>query len=339
MKPIRIGLLGCGVVGTGVVRVLQQNRERIEAVFGRPVEIEKIAVADLTRPRMSFVPVAKLCDDWKRVCTDDNIDVIIEVMGGQTAAKDAVSVALQHGKHVVTANKELLSTQGGALYELARSRNVRLECEASVLGGIPALHTLETYFRVNQIRKLRGIVNGTSNYILTKMHADGTEFAEALAEAQELGYAEPDATMDIEGLDASFKLQILAKYVSKTVTIAEFKAQPSGISQVTQQDIQQALAQGKRIKHVVSAEFAADGCITSMHVGPQLLSSDDVLYHVNGVQNALELSGDIVGDILLSGPGAGALPTASAIVEDLAKVYPTHLRCLGNSSVMSVGSR
>jgi homoserine dehydrogenase len=179
VKPIRIGLLGCGVVGTGVVKVLQNHRERVEASFGRPVEIEKIAVADLTRPRMPYIPADKLCNDWKAVCTDDDIDVVIEVMGGQTAAKEAISVALQHGKHVVTANKELLASQGAVLYELAESRHVRLECEASVLGGIPALHTLETYFRINQIRRLRGIVNGTSNYILSRMHSEEIEFAQA----------------------------------------------------------------------------------------------------------------------------------------------------------------
>ncbi len=320
---VRIGLLGCGVVGGGVVEALAKHRDRIEEACGAKIEITYIAVKDMHRARNPYVPTELLCDDWDAVCRADDVDVVIEAMGGQVAAKSALLAALNHGKHVVTANKELLAEHGLSLVDAASEKGLQLQCEASVLGGIPAIHNLTSYFRANRIRKIRGIVNGTCNYILTQMYSRGIGLTEALAEAQALGYAEPDPAFDVEGRDPYFKLRILATEVAGAWSDEVMQSAPKGILEVTEQDIAAAKQAGAKVKHVVSAEWDANGNLLQAAVAPVWVTADDPLYGVDGVQNALCITGDIVGDILLVGPGAGALPTASAILEDLVKVCQT----------------
>lgn len=320
---VRIGLLGCGVVGGGVVEALSVHRKRIEEACGAKIEITHIAVKDLHRSRNPHVSTELLCDDWDAVCRADDVDVIIEAMGGQSAAKSALLAALSHGKHVVTANKELLAEHGLSLVDAASEKGLQLQCEASVLGGIPAIHNLTTYFRANRIRKIRGIVNGTCNYILTQMYERSTPLTEALAEAQVHGYAEPDPAFDIEGRDPYFKLRILATEVSGSWSDEVLIGAPKGILEITEAEVAAAKDAGAKIKHVVTAEWDEDGNLQRAAVAPVWVTADDPLFGVDGVQNALCITGDIVGDILLVGPGAGALPTASAILEDLAKVCQT----------------
>jgi homoserine dehydrogenase len=207
---LRLGLLGCGVVGGGVVEGLHQNGAYIASRVGVELAISRIAVRDLARPRTPHVRREWLTGDWRAVCEAPDVDVVIEVMGGIDPALEAVRTALLRGKHVVTANKQLLALHGEELHAIARQTGRRLLYEASVLGGIPAIHNIETYFQANRVKRLRGILNGTCNYILTRMEADCLPFREALAEAQALGYAEADPTMDVDAWDATYKLQILA---------------------------------------------------------------------------------------------------------------------------------
>lgn len=321
-KQIRVGLLGCGTVGTGVLGVLATKRELIRESYGVDLEVGRIAVRDLGRNRHEIVDRSKLSGDWMSVCTADDVDVVIEVVGGTGVAKDAVLAALRHGKPVVTANKELMAHFGESIRQTALENQVCVRCEASVLGGIPVLNTIETYFALNRIRKLRGIVNGTSNYILTRMYDEEQSFQEALVCAQKLGYSEADPAMDVDGVDAWCKLHILLDYlgVSQKMRIG---GEICGIRDVTLADIQSTRSAGKKIKHLVTATWVAAG-VVEWTVGPSILDESDPLFHVSGVQNALCLDGDIVGEISLLGPGAGAYPTASAVLEDVLKILPAY---------------
>ncbi|TDY50063.1 homoserine dehydrogenase [Alicyclobacillus sacchari] len=334
-NKVRLGLVGCGVVGSGVLRVLA---DRQGAWDGAQLEATHIAVRHLERPRPDFVPRHLLTDDWRIVCEADDVDIVIEVMGGIDVAHDVVRHALENGKSVVTANKALMALHGEELRDLASKRGLFLRHEASVLGGIPVLHTLHTYFDLNRVQSLRGIVNGTCNYILTQMHATGAAFASALQEAQALGYAEPDPAADVEGLDAYYKLQILLQALRvdtrllatecvadgqspnemarNGVPTAVLTKPRAGISAITAAQMEAAKASGAKVKHVASAVWGDDG-IVRCEVGPQVLQPDDPLYFVDGVNNAIAITGDVVGTITLIGPGAGALPTASAVLEDV----------------------
>lgn len=325
--PIRIGLVGCGVVGTGVMQVLSQRADT-------GLLVTHIAVRDLARPRAPFVDTAKLGDDWRVVCEADDVDVVIEVVGGTDVAHDVVKHALECGKSVVTANKALMAAYGEQLRELAAHRGVQLRHEASVLGGIPALHTIETYFRLNHVKSFRGIVNGTCNYILTQMFETGMAFEEALKRAQELGYAEPNPASDVEGLDAFYKLQVLlqafgadAKGLAghgdtsgESLMLSRLARPVQGITGIDAHQIAQAKAIGSKIKHVCSAVWNVEAGEIVCTVGPEVLDPRDPLYPIDGVNNALCIEGDIVGAITLVGPGAGALPTASAVLEDVLKI-------------------
>lgn len=323
------------------------------------LQVTHIAVRDLARPRAPFVDTAKLVDNWRVVCEADDVDVVIEVMGGIDVAHDVVRHALENGKSVVTANKALMATHGEALRRLAQRQGVDLRHEASVLGGIPALHTIETYFRLNRIVSLRGIVNGTSNYILTEMHDKGMAFDAALHQAKELGYAEPNPSSDIEGQDAFFKLQVLLQALGVdtsalvhggdvsvgsrleenevTSAMATVDKRPrlsssgrifrarlvspvEGITAIDAAHIEQAKQQARKVKHIASAVWNDDTGEVLCKVGPETLDPTDPLYSIDGVNNALCLNGDIVGSITLVGPGAGALPTASAVLEDVLKI-------------------
>ena len=336
LNRVRLGLIGCGVVGSGVLRVLS---DRGGVVGGMELAVTRIAVKHLSRPRPPYVPREKLTDDWRSVCLADDVDVVIEVMGGVDVAREVVRTALAAGKPVVTANKALMAAHGPELRALARDRGVLLRYEASVLGGVPVIHTLQTYFRVNRVTALRGIVNGTSNYILTRMGEEGASFAEALAEAQALGYAEPDPTSDVEGHDAFFKLQVLLQVLGvdteplrQEVSMpahgraawagrpAAYLAAPrEGISHLTPEDVRQAKSRGEKLKHVATARWRDDGVVEAF-VRVESLAPSDPLYGIDGVQNALAITGDVVGTVTLTGPGAGALPTASAVLEDVVQL-------------------
>jgi homoserine dehydrogenase len=316
-RTIRIGLLGCGVVGSGVVAALQQNgswiSERDEVEF----HIARIVVRDLQKQRAPSVQREVLCTDWREVCQAPDIEVVVEVMGGIHPAYEAVISALTHGKHVVTANKELLALHGDELHRVAMTNNRTLIYEASVLGGVPILHGLETYFRANRITRIRGIVNGTCNYILTRMEEAGVQFSEALTEAQDLGYAEADPTLDVESYDALFKLHILTRF-ALSVQVDSQQVERIGVSGVDACDIELARQIGCRVQQVATAEVAGPHIQAS--VGPTFVPLHDPLSRIRGVENGLCVDGDIVGRVVFSGPGAGAAPTASAVIEDLIKI-------------------
>jgi amino acid adenylation domain-containing protein len=318
-RVIRIGLLGCGIVGGGVVEVLHQKKAHIEEACGASLELTRIAVRDLNRPRNPHVPLERLVGEWRAVCEDPEIDLVIEAIGGVHPAYDAVRQALMTGKHVITANKELLAYHGEELLEMASTQGRILLFEASVLGGIPALHTLESYFVANGVQKIGGIVNSTCNFILTRMSQSRVPMMQALVEAQAAGYTERDPTFDIEGYDAFFKLQILTRCAFQAK--ADFSEIPRrGIRSVQEVDIELAASLGCQLKHVVQAQVSADGQTIGLLNGPMLVEQDNPLYGVNDVQNALLIEGDLVGTVMLTGSGAGALPTASAILEDVVKV-------------------
>lgn len=317
VEKLRVGVVGCGVVGTGVVESFAQARLRNGEDW--PFVIQRIAVRDVQRPRSAMVDARLVVGDWRLICEARDIDVVVEVIGGTDVASDVVETAIRHGKSVVTANKELISRDGDTIHALAAEKGVDLRYEASVLGGIPALHTLDTYFRVTEIDAIRGIVNGTSNFILTQMHQDEVPFAEALRDAQRLGYAEPNPDMDVDGLDAWFKLQILLQTLGISKSQIECTG-VKGIRDVRIEDMMTARSRGNKLKHLVTATRNPVNGQVTCEVGPVELAPSDSLYHVDGVQNALMLRSERVGDITLVGPGAGAYPTASAVLEDLAKI-------------------
>ncbi|CAM3865560.1 homoserine dehydrogenase [Alicyclobacillus pomorum] len=315
-----IGLLGCGVVGGGVVSALSQNRDHLLQHCGVSFDIVKIAVRDLERSRVDSVQREWLCDNWRDVCEHPEIDIVIEAMGGVDPAFEAVKTALERGKHVITANKELLATYGRELYAIAQANGVTVLCEASALGGVPVLHALDHYFAANRIQKVTAIANGTSNYILTRMREDRVTFAEALAEAQQAGYAEADPSFDVLGQDARFKLQILCRSAFAT-EVATDDIECVGIPDVDTQDMEVAESLGCRIRLVATAED--DGEVLHASVRPVLVPAHHPLYAVDGVNNALCVDADIVGQVVYAGPGAGSFATASAIVEDLVRLATT----------------
>lgn len=324
IRTLRIGMLGCGVVGGGVVEALHLNANHIEAQFGFRFELVRVVVRDFARLRTQHFRLEWLESDWRRVTEADDIDIVIEAMGGLTPAYEAIASALRHGKHVVTANKELLATVGEELYLIAKEYRQQLLFEASVLGGIPALHALQTYFAANRVTRLRGIMNGTTNYILTRMGEANLGFAQALAEAQDAGYAEADPTSDVEGFDAQYKLQILIRQAF-AADVNGAQIEKKGISGIEAADLVMARRLGYKLKLIAEAALDdADGKLAAS-VRPVLLGPKDSLYHVDGVQNALCVTGNLVGDLVFMGPGAGAFPTASAVVEDLVKVAFTSL--------------
>ncbi|WDL98228.1 homoserine dehydrogenase [Alicyclobacillus sp. ALC3] len=315
-RRIRIGLLGCGVVGAGVVWAVEQSKHRVACRTGVELEVVRIAVRDVDRARPQHVDPLLLTANWKDVVTASDVDVVVEAMGGLSPAEDAISLALRSGKHVVTANKQLLAARGEVLSELATSTGRALLFDAAVGAAIPVLHVLDSYYGANHIFGLRGIVNGTSNYILTQMDHDGLSFAQALAEAQAAGYAEADPTADVDGWDALAKLQVLTRTAFGLSVPADAVAR-SGIASVRREDLALAAELGWKLKHVV--EVILQGGPIRARVGLALVAPSDLLYGIDGVHNGLVVSSDLAGDLLFAGAGAGAEPTASAIVEDVLK--------------------
>jgi len=317
MKTIEIGILGFGTVGSGVVKLLAESGARFERKIGARLRIRRIAVRDLERSRPVEVDPKLLTTNPAEVLGDPAIHVVVEVMGGTEPARAYCLEALEKGKHVVTANKALLAMHGVALYRAAADHRVDLGVEASVCGGIPVIRLLKEGLVANRITSLMGIINGTCNYILTKMTEEERPFAEVLAAAQARGYAEADPSLDVGGIDAAHKLQILASIAYDTV-IPFDQIFVEGIEGVTPADIAYARELGYRIKLLAIAKES--GGELEVRVHPTLIPADHQLASVGGVYNAIWLHGDAVGSQMFSGRGAGQMPTASAVVSDIVEV-------------------
>jgi homoserine dehydrogenase len=318
MKPINVGLLGLGTVGVGVARVLLSHREELEEKIGAPVVLHTIADLDLTSPRKGLtLGDLPLTSEVSKVLDNPEIDIVVELIGGLDPARRFILRALANGKHVVTANKALLATHGEELYAEARERGLMLAFEAAVAGGIPLIRSVKEGLVANRITSLYGIVNGTSNYILSKMTDEGQEFGRVLKEAQAQGYAEADPTYDIEGIDSAHKLQILATLAFRTsVKLRDIYV--DGISKITPEDIHLAREMGFRIKLLAIAK-AADGTL-ELRVHPTMIPETSPMSAVSGVFNAIFLNGDVVNDLMFYGRGAGQMPTASSVWADIVEI-------------------
>ena len=318
MVPVRVGLLGLGTVGQGVVKILDRSAERIARRAGRPVVIERVLVRDLDRPRDVTVPANRLTTDSRAVIEDPAIDVIVELMGGVEPAAEYVQAALKAGKPVVTANKALLAERGWEIFSSARSARQVVAFEASVAGGIPIVQAVSIGLAANQIQSLSAILNGTCNYILSAMSLRGASYETALRQAQQFGYAEADPTIDVDGTDTAHKLAILAQLAfDATVVTSEIPRQ--GIDALDIADIRHADELGYTVKLIARARLAADGSV-ELRVAPRLVRQGTPLADVKEAYNAIRMVGDYVGDTLFYGRGAGAMPTASAVVSDLIDV-------------------
>jgi len=323
MKQIHIGLLGFGTVGSGMVKILLENREVIESRLGASLALKRIAVHDLERDRGVAVDASLLTTDAETVIDDPEVDIVVELIGGYEPAKSFILRAIENGKHVVTANKALLAVHGHEIFSAASQRGVEVGFEASVGGGIPLIRSIKEGLVANHIQSLFGILNGTANYILTKMTDQRIPFSEVLKEAQALGYAEADPTFDIEGIDTAHKLTILLA-IAYGVPI-DFKAvYTEGISKVTPLDIKFIKEFGYRIKLLAISKD--DGGAVEARVHPTLIPDDSMLANVNEAYNALYMKGDAVGNVMLYGAGAGMMPTGSAVVSDLVDVARNILR-------------
>ena len=320
MTPVRIGVLGLGTVGGGTVNVLRRNREEIARRAGRDVVVTRAAVRSLDRDRICATEGIALTTDPGEVVRDPDVDVVVELIGGTDPARGLVLEAIERGKHVVTANKALIATHGNAIFEAAQARGVMVAFEPAVAGGIPIIKALREGLAGNRIEWLAGIINGTSNFILTEMRDRGAAFADVLVEAQRLGYAEADPTFDVEGTDAAHKLAILAA-IAFGMPLDFDRVHTEGITGVTPEDVGYAEQLGYRIKHLGIARRTAAG--VEMRVHPTLVPERELIANVNGVMNAVLVKGDAVGRTLYNGPGAGAEPTASAVVADLVDVVRT----------------
>jgi homoserine dehydrogenase len=314
MKAIKVGLLGFGTVGSGVVRLLLEKREMLSRRLGCDLTLARVADPDLTRPRPVALPPELLTPRAEDILDDPEIDIVVELIGGCEVARDYMLTAIARGKHVVTANKALLAHHGNDLLAAAAAKGVEIAFEAAVCGGIPVILALRQGLAANRIQELFGILNGTCNYILTQMSQHGMSYAQALAEAQEAGYAEADPTLDVEGVDTAHKLAILMSLAYGARLDFEAIA-VEGISQLDPLDLQFAREFGYRLK--LLAITRDDGHRVEARVHPTLVPKEHMLSRVNGAMNAVHLTGDAAGPILLSGQGAGMMPTASAVVSDI----------------------
>jgi homoserine dehydrogenase len=317
MKPIHVGLLGIGTVGSGTWDVLQRNASEIERRAGRGIRISRVADKDVKKAKSLVNGKAKIHSDAYDVVRSKDIDIIVELIGGTTIAKELVLEAIRRGKHVVTANKALLAKHGNEIFKAAQKKGVMVAFEASVAGGIPIIKALREGLAANRIEWIAGIINGTSNFILSEMRARGLPFAAVLKEAQKKGYAEADPTFDIEGVDAAHKLTILSALAFGTPMQFE-KAYTEGISKLTQEDIRYAEQLGYRIKLLGITKKTKKGIELRVH--PTLIPASRLIANVEGVMNAILVKGDAVGATMYYGAGAGSQPTASAVVADLVDV-------------------
>ena len=317
MNPVRVGLIGLGTVGGGTFAVLERNQQEITRRAGRGIEIAAVAVRDVAKARRLVGEALPVTDRPLELVRQPDIDIVVELMGGYEPARTLVLEAIAHGKHVVTANKALLARHGNEIFEAARARGVMVAFEAAVAGGIPIIKALREGLTANRIEWIAGIINGTSNFILSEMRARGLPFEAVLAEAQRLGYAEADPTFDIEGVDAAHKLTILSA-IAFGVPINFDAAYTEGIGRLAAADIKYAEQLGYRIKLLGITKRTALG--VELRVHPTLVPMQRLLASVEGAMNAVLVKGDAVGVTLYYGKGAGAEPTASAVVADLVDV-------------------
>jgi homoserine dehydrogenase len=314
---INIGLLGCGTVGTGVAKLLIENQQLLAARVGADLNLKWVADIDIETDRGIQLPAGTFITDAHKVVDDPDIDIIIEMIGGEGIAKDLILKAIENGKHVVTANKALLAAQGNELFAAAAQKGVDLAFEASVGGCMPTIKSIRESLVGNHIKAMTGILNGTCNYILSKITDEGISFKEALDQAQNQGYAEADPTLDIEGFDTAHKVAILAA-LAYGMEINLDDVYIEGISRITPLDIAFAEQFGYRIKLLAISKFKDDRVEARVH--PTMIPFDNLLTQINGTVNAVTVSGDAVGDILLYGHGAGMMPTASAVVSDIVDI-------------------
>ena len=317
MKPIHVGLLGIGTVGSGTWDVLQRNASEIERRAGRGIRITQVADKDTKKALAIVKKQARVVADGFSLVKDKSIDIVVELVGGYGVARDLVLEAIRNGKHVVTANKALLATHGNEIFKAAQKKGVMVAFEASVAGGIPIIKALREGLAANRIEWIAGIINGTSNFILSEMRAKGQPFATVLKEAQKKGYAETDPTFDIEGVDAAHKLTILSA-LAFGIPMQFPRAYTEGISKLTQEDIRYAEELGYRIKLLGITKKTSKGIELRVH--PTLIPTRRLIANVEGVMNAVLVKGDAVGTTMYYGAGAGSQPTASAVVADLVDV-------------------
>ncbi|MDD3528959.1 MAG: homoserine dehydrogenase [Gallionellaceae bacterium] len=321
MKPINVGLLGIGTVGGGTWTVLKRNAEEITRRAGRPIRITHVADRNVEHARNFTGGNAKVTDDAYAVVNAPEVDIVVELIGGYTVAKDLVLQAIANGKHVVTANKALLAVHGNEIFAAAQAKGVMVAFEAAVAGGIPIIKALREGLSANRIEWLAGIINGTTNFILSEMRDKGLAFADVLKEAQRLGYAEADPTFDIEGVDAAHKATLMAS-IAFGIPIQFDKAYVEGISRLEAADIRYAEELGYRIKLLGIAKRKDNG--VELRVHPTLIPAKRLIANVEGAMNAVLVWGDAVGATLYYGKGAGAEPTASAVIADLVDVTRLH---------------
>ncbi len=321
MQSIKIGLLGLGTVGRGTYDVLRRNQHEITRRAGRGIEVAAVAVRNAGKARAIVGAELPVLTDPVQLIARDDIDIVVELIGGYEPARTLVLAAIERGKHVVTANKALLARHGNEIFEAARARGVMVAFEAAVAGGIPIIKALREGLTGNRIEWLAGIINGTSNFILSEMRDKGLAFDAVLKQAQALGYAEADPTFDIEGIDASHKLALLAA-IAFGVPINVDAAYTEGISTLAAEDIRYAEQMGYRIKLLGISKRTAAGIELRVH--PTLVSGKRLIANVEGAMNAVLVKGDAVGVTLYYGPGAGSEPTASAVVADLVDVTRMH---------------
>lgn len=315
-RPLQIGLAGLGTVGSGVYETLSLNHDILEARSKMPFEIKKVAVRNLDKPREVEVPAEQLTNDWRELVNDPDIDIIIELIGGTKDAYELVTAALKAGKPVVTGNKALLAEHGAEIFKLSAEQNVPLYFEASTGGGIPIIESLRKSLICNRIKSIFGIINGTSNYILSTMGKNGTSYEDALAQAQELGFAETDPTLDVNGWDAAHKALILAM-LAYGITIHPDKIHVRGIENITSCDFRFAQKLGYSIKLLVIIRSHPEANALELRVQPSFIPEDHIIASVDGVFNAIAVNGDIVGETLFYGRGAGKNPTSSAVISDV----------------------
>ena len=321
MKPIQVGLLGIGTVGSGTFEVLRRNQEEIKRRAGRGIEVTMVADLDVARAQSIVGTHAQVVNDARQVIANPEIDIVIELIGGYGIAKQLVLEAIAAGKHVVTANKALLAVHGTEIFAAAHAKGVMVAFEAAVAGGIPIIKALREGLTANRIQWVAGIINGTTNFILSEMRDKGLAFADVLKQAQALGYAEADPTFDIEGMDAAHKATIMSA-IAFGVPVQFDKAYVEGITQLEAQDIKYAEQLGYRIKLLGISKRTAAGIELRVH--PCLVPTKRLIANVEGAMNAVMVQADAVGTTLYYGKGAGSEPTASAVIADLVDIARLH---------------
>jgi homoserine dehydrogenase len=333
-SAISVGIIGFGTVGAGTAAILLKKHKEIESRAGFPIALKHIADLDTKRDRGIRLPKGVLIKDSDKILNDSDIDIVVELIGGIHPAKEIIINALKQGKHVVTANKALLAEEGKDIFRTAGKNGADIGFEASVAGSIPIIKVVRESLVGNSIGNIFGIINGTANYILTKMTEEGVTFSDALKEAQGLGYAEADPTFDVEGIDSAHKLTILAS-LAYGIPLSMKKIYTEGISNITPLDIQFASEFGYKIKLLAIAKRSGDQ--VELRVHPTMIPADDLISSVNGVFNAIYIEGDATGSALYYGKGAGDMPTGSAVVSDIVDIAKNiRIGAAGKNPVMSI---